>query len=143
MAVFGVPVAHEDDAVRAVRAARRMLDRLERWNEAYDPDRRLQIRIGLNTGEVLAAGDAGDELLVTGDAVNVAARFQQVAEPGTIVVGERTARAARSHFELRALEEPLGAEGEVRGRARVARSRRSARGGVARRPWSRSPAGRA
>ena len=112
MAVFGVPVAHEDDAVRAVRAARRMLDRLERWNEAYEPDRRLQIRIGLNTGEVLAAGDAGDELLVTGDAVNVAARLQQVAEPGTIVVGERTARAARSHFELTPLREPLDLKGK-------------------------------
>ncbi len=116
MAVFGVPVAHEDDAVRAVRAARRMLDRLERWNEAYDADRRLQIRIGLNTGEVLAAGDAGDELLVTGDAVNVAARLQQVAEPGTIVVGERTARAARSHFELARARRAARPEGEVRAR---------------------------
>jgi class 3 adenylate cyclase len=75
MAVFGVPTAHEDDAVRAVRAARRMLARLRRWNDERDPAQRLEIRIGLNTGEVVASGAAGGDLLVTGDAVNVAARF--------------------------------------------------------------------
>jgi class 3 adenylate cyclase len=112
MAVFGVPAAHEDDAVRAVRAARRMLERLRAWNDARDQAEKLELRIGLSTGEVLAAGLPGADLLVSGDAVNVAARLQQAAEPGTIVVGERTARAARSQFELRALDEPLVLKGK-------------------------------
>jgi class 3 adenylate cyclase len=112
MAVFGVPTAHEDDAVRAVRAARRMLERLRGWNEARGPEQRLEIRIGLNTGDVLAAGAPGADLLVTGDAVNVAARLQQAAEPGTIVAGDRTARAVRPYFELRALDEPLALKGK-------------------------------
>jgi class 3 adenylate cyclase len=113
MAVFGVPTAHEDDAVRAVRAARRMLERLERWNDGRDPSERLQIRIGVSTGEVVAAGESRRDLLVTGDVVNLAARLQQAAQPGTIVIGERTARAARSQFELRPLDGPL----ELRGRS--------------------------
>jgi len=112
MAIFGVPAAHEDDAVRAVRAARRMLDRLEIWNEAHDPARRLEIRVGVNTGDVLASGAAEGDLLVTGDAVNVAARLQQVAEPGTIVLGDRTARAVRPYFELRPVDEPLALKGK-------------------------------
>src|SRR5439155_56201 len=77
MAIFGVPTAREDDAVRAVRAARRMLERLATWNAGREPDRRLEIRIGLNTGEVIASGALRGDLLVTGDAVNVAARLQQ------------------------------------------------------------------
>jgi class 3 adenylate cyclase len=112
MAVYGVPTAHEDDAVRAVRAARRMLARLERWNAMRDPSERLELRIGVNTGDVVTSGVPGGELLVTGDAVNVAARIQQAAEPGAILVGERTARAARSHFELRPVQEPLRAKGK-------------------------------
>ncbi|MBD0328489.1 MAG: AAA family ATPase [Thermoleophilia bacterium] len=112
MAVFGVPAAREDDALRAVRAARRMLERLRRWNEERDPEERLQLRIGLNTGEVIASGAPGGDLLVTGDAVNVAARLQQVAEPGAVVVGERTARAVRTHFQLAAIEQRT-----LRGRA--------------------------
>jgi class 3 adenylate cyclase len=112
MAVFGVPTVHEDDAVRAVRAARRMLERLQSWNEARDPAQRLEIRIGLSTGEVLASGAQGDDLHVTGDAVTTAARLQQAADPGTIVVADRTARAVRSHFELRALDEPLALKGK-------------------------------
>ena len=56
MAVFGVPTVHEDDAVRAVRAARRMLERLRSWNESADPAEALEIRIGLSTGDVLASG---------------------------------------------------------------------------------------
>jgi class 3 adenylate cyclase len=112
MAVFGVPTAREDDAVRAVRAARRMLERLRSWNDEHEPAHRLEMRIGVSTGEVVAAGAPGGELLVTGDAVNVAARLQQVAEPGTILIGDRTARAARSHFEVRRIDEPLGLRGK-------------------------------
>ncbi len=96
MAVFGVPTVHEDDAVRAVRAARRMAERLE-------------TRIGLSTGEVLVSGAPGVDLRVTGEAVNVAARLQQAAEAGTIVIADRTARVVRPHFALRAIDEPQAA----------------------------------
>jgi class 3 adenylate cyclase/tetratricopeptide (TPR) repeat protein len=104
MAVFGVPTAHEDDPTRAVRAAGGMLESLEHWNEGRDSSEQLQVRIGINTGEVLAAGSVGQDLLVTGDAVNVAARLEQAAAPGTILVGERTARSIRGSFEV----EPIG-----------------------------------
>ena len=67
--------------------------------------------VGLNTGEVVASGAVGSDLLVTGDAVNVAARLEQAAELGTILVGERTARAVRGYFELRAVE-PLTLKGK-------------------------------
>jgi class 3 adenylate cyclase len=103
MAVFGVPLAHEDDAARAVRAARRMLARLTRWNVDRSPRERLEIRIGINTGEVLVAGAARADLLVTGDPVNVASRLERAADPGRIVVGERTAQLVSRLFELRAL----------------------------------------
>ena len=112
MAVFGVPITHEDDAVRAVRAGRRMLARLVRWNEDRAPSAPLEIRIGVNTGEVLAAAAARADLVVTGDAVNLAARLQESAEPGVIVVGETTSRLVRGVFDLRELE-PL----EVKGRS--------------------------
>jgi class 3 adenylate cyclase len=98
MAEFGVPVAHEDDPARAIRAARRMQDRLERVNEELLRLHgvRLQVRIGVNTGDVVATtAPQGGEAMVVGDAVNVAARLEQIAEPGQIVVAERTARAAR------------------------------------------------
>jgi DNA-binding SARP family transcriptional activator len=85
MAVFGVPAVREDDAVRAVRAARRLVER------------RAEIRVGVSTGDVVVAGD----LRVTGDAVEVAANLQHAAEPGAVLVAERTARAVRSRFALR------------------------------------------
>ncbi len=59
MAVFGAPTAHEDDALRAVRAARRMLERLRSWNDGRDPAEQLELRIGVNTGEAIAAGTRG------------------------------------------------------------------------------------
>ena len=102
MAVFGVPVAHEDDAARAVRAGRRMLTRLREWNAARGSD--VRIRIGINTGEVLASGASGDDLMITGDAVNAAARLEHEAPVGAILIGERTAQAARREFDLT----PLG-----------------------------------
>ncbi|MDQ3964756.1 MAG: AAA family ATPase, partial [Actinomycetota bacterium] len=111
MADFGVPIAREDDARRAVRAARRMLARLERFNSERTDARRVQIRIGINTGEVSTGGTLGQQLMVMGDAVNVAARLQQIAQPGTIVVGERTARAVRDWFDLELLP-PLVAKGK-------------------------------
>ncbi len=96
MAAFGVPTAHEDDPARALRAAARMLARLETVNEDLSArhDVRLQIRIGVNTGEVLATTDPKPgEAMVTGDVVNAAQRLEAAAQPGTVVLGERTARS--------------------------------------------------
>jgi class 3 adenylate cyclase/tetratricopeptide (TPR) repeat protein len=109
MAAFGVPAAHEDDPARAIRAAGRMLTRLHEVNGELDEAHgvSLAIRIGINTGEVIAVTEPrpGDAM-VTGDAVNVAARLEQSAEPGSVLVSERTARAARGFRfkEIEALE---------------------------------------
>ncbi len=111
VAVFGVPLAREDDAQRALHAALEMLERLDDLNrdlaERYGVT--LGVRIGVNSGEVIApmaAADAG-QLLVSGDAVNVAARLEQGAEPNAILVGERTYLAARHAF---AFGEPMALE---------------------------------
>jgi class 3 adenylate cyclase len=98
VAVFGVPTAHEDDPTRALRAALRMRRSLEVLNRSLEDERgiRLGIRIGVNTGEVMARTDADPgEVFVTGDAVNVAARLEQGADEGQTLVGERTARSAK------------------------------------------------
>jgi class 3 adenylate cyclase/tetratricopeptide (TPR) repeat protein len=92
MAVFGVPVLHEDDALRAVRAAAEMQEALGELNAELESawGVALQTRIGINTGEVVV-GDAGEGgALVVGDAVNVAARLEQTAGPGEIVLGPDT-----------------------------------------------------
>jgi class 3 adenylate cyclase/tetratricopeptide (TPR) repeat protein len=89
MAVFGVPVAHEDDALRACRAAIEM-------REVF-PELGIAGRIGVNTGEVVT-GTA--ERLATGDAVNVAARLEQAAHPGEVLVGADTLRLVRGAVEL-------------------------------------------
>ena len=108
MAAFGVPSAHEDDPARALRAALRMRERLGSLN--VDLERcygvALRVRTGINTGEVLAAvnpqpGDA----MVTGDTVNTAARLEQMAEPGQIVVESQVSaidQVARRLFVARA-----------------------------------------
>ncbi len=98
VALFGVPSAHEDDPERALRAALAMLTALDAVNGSLEREHgvRLQIRAGVNTGEVLAEVDpAPGEPIVTGDAMNVAARLQTSAEPGTVLVSARTARSAR------------------------------------------------
>src|SRR5439155_24159403 len=89
MAVFGTPVAHEDDALRAARAAVEARDAVAGLDAALERELgiRLDVRIGLATGEVLSGGATG-EPLVTGPAVNVAARLQQAAAPGEIAVDE-------------------------------------------------------
>ena len=89
MAVFGVPVVHEDDALRACRAATEMRDAL--------PELGIRARIGLNTGEVVTGTE---ERLATGDAVNVAARLEQAAEPGEVLIGDGTARLVRDAVEI-------------------------------------------
>ncbi len=112
VAFFGVPVAHEDDPERAVRAALAMQRRLDDLNRdvAHRAGETLAMRIGINTGEVFAHGGGIDEGLVTGEAVNVASRLQALAEPGRIVVGERTWRVTRHVFRFRALGE-VGVKG--------------------------------
>ncbi|HEY7452108.1 MAG TPA: adenylate/guanylate cyclase domain-containing protein [Candidatus Limnocylindria bacterium] len=114
MAVFGVPVAHEDDPARALHSALAIRSGLEAMNARRRAagGRELRVRIGVNTGEVVATiTPRPGEGMVTGDAVNVAARLQQLAEPGQIVVGERTAAAAPT-FDTR----PLGAH-ELKGKS--------------------------
>jgi class 3 adenylate cyclase/tetratricopeptide (TPR) repeat protein len=117
MAVFGVPVTHEDDEERAVRAALAMQARMEALNrevtERAGGD--LELRVGVNTGEVLAAHSSHREGYVTGEVVNVAARLQTVAEPGAVVVGRRTRDATAATIgyrslgpiELKGIDEPV------------------------------------
>jgi class 3 adenylate cyclase/tetratricopeptide (TPR) repeat protein len=100
MAVFGVPVLHEDDALRALRAAVEMRDAL--------PELGIQGRIGVTTGEVVTGTE---ERLVTGDAVNVAARLEQAAGPGEILIGEETHRLTRDVVEVEWVE-PLHLKGK-------------------------------
>jgi len=124
MAVFGVPVVREDDAQRALRASLDMLARLEDLNREFDERHgvTVRIRIGVNTGEVIAPeGKPTGQMLVIGDAVNVAARLEQAAEPGTVLVGERTYVATRSAFRF---DEPLALE--LKGKAEPVSVRRLA-----------------
>ena len=100
MAVFGVPQVHEDDALRAVRAAVEMREAL--------PEIGIRGRIGVNTGEVVV-GTA--ERLATGDAVNVAARLEQAAEAGEIILGAETAQLVRDAVETEPTE-PLDLKGK-------------------------------
>jgi class 3 adenylate cyclase len=93
MAVFGVPVVHEDDALRAVRSAVEMRDAL--------PELGLQGRIGVTTGEVVTGTE---ERLATGDAVNVAARLEQAAQPGEVLIGQPTLALVRDATEVEAVE---------------------------------------
>ena len=98
MAVFGVPAAHEDDAARALYAAIELRDRVR-----ADPtlSSRVPIRLGVNGGEVIASRESDARtFLITGDAVNVAARLQQAADPWSILVGERTVRAVGERFKF-------------------------------------------
>jgi predicted ATPase/class 3 adenylate cyclase len=113
VAVFGVPVAHEDDALRAVRAAVEMRERLETLND--DLERRfgvrIALRIGINSGEVVAGDPTSRQSIVTGDVVNVAARLEQAAPVGEIVIGEGTYRLVRDAAAVDRLE-PLTAKGK-------------------------------
>jgi class 3 adenylate cyclase/tetratricopeptide (TPR) repeat protein len=106
MAVFGVPYVHEDDALRAVRAALEMGRELERVNLELDRSwgARLRVRIGVNTGPVVAGDPASGQMLVTGDAVNVAARLEQAAGPGEVLIGPSTYELVRDAVRA----EPFG-----------------------------------
>jgi class 3 adenylate cyclase/tetratricopeptide (TPR) repeat protein len=102
MAVFGVPAAHEDDALRAVRAALEMRDAL--------PELGLEGRIGVMTGEVVTGTE---ERLATGDAVNVAARLEQAAGPGDVLIGEPTLTLVHAAVDVEATE-PLVLKGKAK-----------------------------
>ena len=106
MAVFGIPTVHEDDALRAVRAAAEIRDRLPAV--AQDVRVTLRFRTGVNTGSVLT-GEG--ETLAVGDAVNVAARLEQAAAPGEIVIGEETLALVRDAVQVEALA-PLELKGK-------------------------------
>jgi class 3 adenylate cyclase/tetratricopeptide (TPR) repeat protein len=109
MAVFGIPIVHEDDALRAVAATLEMRDQLEHLNQELERDLavRIEIRLGANTGEVVAGDPVAGQRLVTGDAVNVAKRLEQAASSGEILIGRETQRLVRDAVrveEVAALE---------------------------------------
>ena len=131
MAVFGIPQAHEDDALRACRAAVEMRDAL--------PELGLRGRIGVNTGEVVT-GTA--ERLATGDAVNVAARFEQAAAPGEVLIGETT-HDARTRRGGCGAGRAARAEGKVRAGAGVPARLGAGRAGAQSRLAVRRPRARA
>jgi class 3 adenylate cyclase/tetratricopeptide (TPR) repeat protein len=97
LAVFGVPRVHEDDALRAVRAAADMNGSLAVLNEELERSWgvALSMRIGVNTGEVLVGDRSRGQEVMIGDAVNVAARLEQTAEAGQILIGDATYRLVR------------------------------------------------
>ncbi|HET9673091.1 MAG TPA: adenylate/guanylate cyclase domain-containing protein, partial [Actinomycetota bacterium] len=114
MAVFGVPTVHEDDALRAVRAAAEMRVALATLNRDLQRELGISIvlRTGVNTGEVVAGARGGDQRLVTGDAVNTAARLEAAAAPGEILIGERTYDLVRDAVEAEAVD-PLALKGKA------------------------------
>ncbi|MEX2554634.1 MAG: adenylate/guanylate cyclase domain-containing protein [Actinomycetota bacterium] len=114
MAVFGIPKLHEDDAMRAVRAADEMRRALEQLNDEFESrwGTRLAIRIGVNTGEVVTGDPAVGQTLVTGDAVNLAARLEQAASAGEIVIGPITYSLIRDAATTEAIE-PLSVKGKA------------------------------
>ena len=105
MAVFGVPVAHEDDALRAVRAAVDTRAAVAALSEAVEREHglRLDLRIGINTGDVYV-GDPGHGGLVTGNAVNVAKRIEQAAPSGSIMLGAATLELVRDAVRVKAVK---------------------------------------
>jgi predicted ATPase len=107
MAVFGIPAMHEDDAVRAVRAAAELRDELETLNVELERERgvRIALRTGVNTGEVVVGDPSAQHFYATGDAVNVAARLEQAAGPGEILLGDSTRQLVRDAVELERVDD--------------------------------------
>jgi class 3 adenylate cyclase/tetratricopeptide (TPR) repeat protein len=127
MAVFGAPLAHEDDPERAVRTALAMLTAVDELNERY-PMLALKVRIGITTGEaVVALDDWGDSERVVGDVVNTASRLEGVAPVGGVVVGQPTFQLTSKIFNYQSLP-PVQVKGKAKPlpiwRAHAARSRR-------------------
>ena len=122
LALFGAPRAHEDDPQRAILAALEIIESIqplrERIKRRHGFD--FNLRVGINTGLVVVGAFGADEVLeytAMGDAINVAARLQEMADPGTIRVGEATYRLAEQFFDF----EPLGSS-EVRGKRERAKA---------------------
>ncbi len=113
MAVFGVPQVHEDDALRAVRAAVDMRGALAALNESLHAERGVTIatRTGVHTGEVMAGDASSRERFVSGDTVNVAARLEQAAAPGETLLGATTYQLVRDAVEVEPVE-PLTLKGK-------------------------------
>jgi class 3 adenylate cyclase/tetratricopeptide (TPR) repeat protein len=126
MGVFGAPVAHEDDPVRAVRAALKILGSIEDLRR-QDPD--IAVRIAVETGEAVVSFGVGPQVgeAVAGDVVNTTSRMQSLAPLDSVVIGEATLRAVRNRFEVEALpsatvkgkSEPLQVWGVLAERAEV------------------------
>jgi tetratricopeptide (TPR) repeat protein len=114
MAVFGLPTLHEDDALRAVRAAAGMQRALAELNDELERvwGVRLTNRTGVNTGEVVAGNPSGGQRLVTGDAVNTAARLEQAAPANEVLIGELTYRLVRHAVQVEPVE-PLELKGKA------------------------------
>jgi class 3 adenylate cyclase/tetratricopeptide (TPR) repeat protein len=113
MAVFGIPELHEDDALRAVRAATELRLALAGLNEKLEQEVgvRIGIRVGVNTGEVVAGDGTGGQRLVTGDPVNMAKRLEEAARTGEILLGESTRRLVENAAVLEP-REPLMVKGK-------------------------------
>jgi class 3 adenylate cyclase/tetratricopeptide (TPR) repeat protein len=133
LALFGAPLAHEDDAERAVRAAMRMQETLAAFGRESGID--IRMRVGVNTGEVLVGAlRAGGDYTAMGDVVNLASRLQTAAAPGEVVVGEATHRATseaiayepRGHLTARGREQTEQVWAAIRALRPPGRDRRSA-----------------
>ncbi len=114
MAVFGLRTIHEDDALRAVRAAVDMAEALAALNVDFQAERQVTIatRTGVHTGEVVAGDPSARQTLVTGDAVNTAARLEQAAAAGQILIGEPTWRLVRDRVRAESVP-AIGAKGKA------------------------------
>jgi class 3 adenylate cyclase/tetratricopeptide (TPR) repeat protein len=114
MAVFGIPTIHEDDALRALRAANEMRERLRTLNDDLEREwgLRLRARIGVHTGEVIAGDPSRGQAFVSGDTVNIAARLEQAAAPDEILIGERTWMLGAGAIEAQPVE-PLSLKGKA------------------------------
>jgi class 3 adenylate cyclase/tetratricopeptide (TPR) repeat protein len=114
MGVFGVPTAHDDDAVRAIRAGLSIVDRSEKLGVELGLPTPMRVRVGVNTGPVAVGAGSGPGL-VSGAEVNLAARLQQAAEPGEVLVGATTRQLARQHVEFgeRRMIQAKGFAGEI------------------------------
>jgi class 3 adenylate cyclase len=114
MAVFGVPDVHEDDALRAARAAVELRDAVDALNDELERSwgAHLQIRTGVNSGDVVAGDPTAGQAFVSGDAVNVAARLEQAAQPGEILIGAQTLGLVRDAVHVEPVE-PLSLKGKA------------------------------
>ena len=114
MAAFGIPVVHEDDALRAVRAAGEMREALAALNDELRVEYGIELgtRTGINTGEVVAGDPTRGHAFVTGDAIVVAQRLEAAASPGEILIGEATHRLVRNAVLVEPLE-PMELKGKA------------------------------